>query len=209
MEYLSIIITVAIIHLLGVISPGPDFIMTARNSLKYSTRTGVYSSVGLGLSTFTHIAYCLAGVALIISQSILLFTIIKFIGAGYLMYIGYKSLKSKTSELSIVENHIKNDISKIKAIKIGYLTDILNPKATLLFLSIFTVVITPNTPLWAKIFMWLEMSVVTFLWYAFVASIISHKSVKSRIVNIQHYAEKFIGVVLIMLGIKVALSTSK
>src|SRR5579864_5031237 len=104
MEYLSIIITVAIIHLLGVISPGPDFIMTARNSLKYSTRTGVYSSVGLGLSTFTHIAYCLAGVALIISQSILLFTIIKFIGAGYLMYIGYKSLKSKTSELSIVEN---------------------------------------------------------------------------------------------------------
>jgi threonine/homoserine/homoserine lactone efflux protein len=120
-----------------------------------------------------------------------------------------KSLSSKTSELDIVENHLKKDISKLEAIKIGYLTDILNPKATLLFLSIFTVVITPSTPLWAKIFMWLEMSVVTFLWYALVAFIISHKSVKSRIVSIQRYAEKFVGVVLIALGIKVALSTSK
>jgi threonine/homoserine/homoserine lactone efflux protein len=95
MEYLSIIIAVAFIHLLGVISPGADFIMVMRNSLKYSTKTGVYSSIGLGLSTFTHVAYCLAGVALIISQSILLFNIIKFIGAGYLIYIGYKVSKFK------------------------------------------------------------------------------------------------------------------
>lgn len=208
MEYLPVILTVALVHLLAVMSPGPDFVMVTRNSLVYSRKTGIYSAIGLGFGIMVHIIYSLIGIGIIISQSILLFTVIKLLGAGYLIYLGYKSLTSKNTHIDIHTN-VKKDISKWKAIRIGFLTNVLNPKATLFFLSLFTLVISPQTPLSVKLIMGVEMSVATALWFALVAFLISHHLVKSRLSKTQKYAEKFIGVVLIGLGIKVALSTTK
>ena len=74
METLALIGTITIIHLLAVISPGPDFIMACRNSLIYSRKTGIWTAVGFGFGIMVHIFYSLAGLALIISKSILLST---------------------------------------------------------------------------------------------------------------------------------------
>lgn len=205
MEYLPIILTVAFVHLLAVISPGPDFIMITRNSLVYSRKTGIYSAIGLGFGILVHVTYSLVGIGLLIAQSIVLFNIIKFIGAGYLIYIGYKSLTSKSSHLNLNESH-KRDISKLSAIKIGFITNTTNPKATLFFLSLFTLVINPDTPLFVKLIMGAEMAIVTSLWFALVAYLISHSIVKNKLSKVQQKVEKVIGLVLIGLGIKVALS---
>ena len=113
MEYLALIGTVTIIHLLAVISPGPDFIMACRNSLTYSRKTGIYTAVGFGIGIAVHIFYSLAGLALIISKSILLFNTIKFLGAGYLIYIGLKSVLSKSSKIELGEHDKKEDITHI------------------------------------------------------------------------------------------------
>ena len=209
MEYVPIIATVALIHILGAMSPGPDFVLITRNSLMYSRKTGIYSAVGLGLGILVHVAYSLIGIGVIISQSIVLFHVIKFLGAAYLIYLGYKSLTSKPSNLTVNTAEATRDISEWQAIKIGFLTNVLNPKVTLFFLSLFTLVINPQTPFGVKVFMGVEMAIVTFLWFAFVAYVVSHDLVKSRVSKIQHFAERFIGVVLIALGIKVALSTSR
>ena len=209
MEYISIILTVALVHLLAVMSPGPDFIMVTRNSLVYSRKTGIYSAIGLGGGILVHVIYSLVGIGLIISQSVVLFNVIKYLGAAYLIYIGYKSITLKSSKLQLDTTEHKKDISPLKAMSIGFLTNVLNPKATLFFLSLFTLVISPTTPLGIKIFMGIEMAVVTALWFAFVAFLISNQLVKSRLQKVQSKAEKFIGFVLIGLGIKVALSSSK
>lgn len=209
MQYLSVILTVALVHLLAVISPGPDFIMITRNSLIYSRKTGIYSAIGLGFGILVHVTYSLIGIGLLIAKSIFLFNFIKFIGAAYLIYIGYKSLTSKSSRSGIENQNYRKDISKFRAFKIGFVTNVTNPKATLFFLSLFTLVINPNTPLAVKLFMGAEMSIVTTVWFSLVAYLVSHNLIKSKIGKIQHYAEKFIGVVLIVLGLKVALSTSK
>lgn len=207
MEYLSIISTVALVHFLAVISPGPDFILITRNSLIYSRKTGIYSAIGLGLGILVHVIYSLIGIGFLISQSIVLFNFIKYLGAAYLIYIGYKSLSSKSSDLSIQAQSKKHDISKFSAIRTGFITNVTNPKATLFFLSLFTLVINPNTPMFIKLFMGMEMVFATMLWFAFVAYLVSHHLIKSRVDKIQHFAEKFIGVVLIGLGLKVALSS--
>lgn len=207
MEYLPVILTVALVHLLAVISPGPDFIMITRNSLIYSGRTAIYSAIGLGLGILVHVIYSLFGIGLLISKSIVLFNIIKFFGAAYLIYIGYKSLTSKSSNIHLQNQSHKTDLSKLAAIKIGFITNITNPKATLFFLSLFTLVINPNTPFVVKFIMGMEMSIVTALWFSLVGLLVSHHLVKSRLGKIQHFAEKFIGVVLIGLGIKVALTS--
>lgn len=210
MEYVSLILSVALIHLLAVASPGPDFIMVVRNSLVYSRRSGVYTAVGLGLGILLHVTLALVGIAFIISQSVVLFNIIKFLGAGYLIYIGIKSLKAKPSTMEEGKAvAIKGDLTKLKAIWIGFVTNATNPKATLFFLSLFTLVIQPSTPLAIKGLMGAEMAIVTFAWFALIAVAISHHTIKQKITKIQHYIERVMGGVLILFGIVLASAQSK
>ncbi len=207
MEYIQLFITVATIHLLAVMSPGPDFLMVSRNSLVYSRGVGINSAIGLGLGILVHVVYSLIGIAWLISQSVLLFSIIKYIGAAYLIYIGYKSLRSRKMQVSRNATDNKNEISKFAAIRMGFLTNVLNPKATLFFLALFTQVIDPTTPLVVQALMGLEMAVVTFLWFAVVAVLLSHKRVQSKFAVMQHRVEQVFGVLLIALGVKVAVSS--
>lgn len=205
MEYLSIILTVAAIHLLAVMSPGPDFIMTLRNSLLYSRKSGIYSAIGLGLGILVHVTYCLAGIAVIISQSIVVFTTLKYLGAAYLLYIGIKSLRAKQPE-NIETDALteKKDLTKLQAIRSGFITNATNPKATLFFLSLFTLVIQPSTPFLIKAAMGIEMAVATALWFSLVAILVSHRIIRQRLTRFQHYIERFMGAVLILFGIKLA-----
>jgi RhtB (resistance to homoserine/threonine) family protein len=206
--YISAILTVALLHFLAVVSPGPDFIMISRNALVYSRRSGVYAALGLALGILVHITYSLVGIGLIIAKSLILFSILKFIGAGYLLYTGYKAFRSKESHLAVNEISQQKHMTKMEAIRMGFITNATNPKATLFFLSLFTLVISPKTPLSIKLIMGAEMSLVTFLWFAFVATILSHGLIRKRFVRVQHYVERVMGVLLIALGIKLALSTN-
>jgi len=184
--------------------------MVTKNSLIYSRRTGVFTALGLGCGIIIHVTYSLLGIAFIISRSILLFSIIKYVGAAYLIYIGYKSLRAKKVEApEELNTQIKQNITNRQAWKQGFITNITNPKVTLFFFSIFMQLIDPATPLFIQIIYGAEMSVVTFLWFAFVAWVLSCSAVKSRFHKVQHYFEKVMGAVLITLGIKVALSSSK
>ena len=205
MSYLTEFLTVALLHLLAVISPGPDFAIVTKNSLVYSRKAGICCSIGVGIGIIVHVTYSIVGIGLIISKSILLFSTIKYLGAAYLIYIGYKSIKSKDN-LQIKKAKIKKETSPWQSFKAGFLTNALNPKATLFFLSLFTLVIKTSTPFWLKLLYGAEMSIVTFLWFSIVAIILSHDSVKNYFSRIQHQVERVMGVVLILFGIKVALS---
>lgn len=208
-QYLAEFLTVAVLHLFAVMSPGPDFVMISRNSLVYSRKTGVLSALGLGLGILVHITYSLIGIGFIISKSIVIFSTIKFLGAGYLIYIGYKSLRSKPAQLNAEQQIETKEMSAFDSIKTGFLTNVLNPKATLFFLALFTQVIHATTPLYIKILYGIEMSSMTFIWFAFVALILSNQRIKQPFVKVQHYVERTMGAILIVLGIKVALSRAK
>ena len=204
-------ITIAGIHLLAVMSPGPDFAMILRNSFVYSRKTAVYTALGLGLGIMVHVAYSLVGLGLIISRSIILFNVIKILGALYLLYIGYMSIRAKpqvtSEESSIAAEETAQDIGKWKAIRLGFLTNILNPKATLFFLSIFSLAISPSTPMFIKILYGIEMSLATFMWFAGIAFFLSQNRIRVKFKKIQHWIERVMGGLLVALGIKILLSS--
>jgi len=209
MNYLPAILTVVLVHLLAAMSPGPDFILITRNSLVYSKRSGIYTAFGLALGICVHVAYSLVGIGFVIAQSVLLFSILKLIGAGYLIFIGYKALKAPRQVQTTEDQFREIHLEKNKALRMGFLTNVTNPKVTLFFLSVFTLVINPTTPLYIKLIMGAEMAVATFLWFSLVATIVSHPAIRNKIRNVQHYAEKAMGVLLITLGVRLALSSSK
>ena len=198
--YLAEFLTIAVLHLLAVMSPGPDFILISKNSLVYSRRTGVFSAIGLAFGIMLHITYCLIGIGLIISKSIIIFSLIKYAGAAYLIYIGILSLRAKPQNQKIDEIIIQKSITAWQAIKTGFLTNALNPKATLFFLAVFTQVIHQSTPIGIKILYGAEMSFMTFLWFSIVAIVLSHKKIKQPFLRVQHLVERTMGGILILLG---------
>lgn len=206
MENLTLIGTITLVHFLALISPGPDFILAVRNSLAYSRKTGIYTAIGFSLGIAVHIFYSVLGLALIISKSILIFNAIKFLGAGYLIYIGIKSFGSKASRINVENEEKKSDIRPTQAIKMGFLTNILNPKATLLFLSLFTFVVKPETPAYVLVIASAIMIINTALWFSLVSIFFTQKRVQNIFNKFQGAFNKIFGGLLIALGIKIALT---
>jgi len=206
---MSAFLTIAVIHFLAVMSPGPDFAIVTRNSLSYSRKDGIATAAGCGFGILVHVVYSLLGIGLLISRSILLFTIIKYIGAGYLIYIGWKALTTKSEEIGFSDKKELQPISVWQAFRNGFFTNVLNPKATLFMLALFTQVIEHSTPVVIQALYGFYMGAATFVWFSFIASVLSLHSIKKCFKNIQSSVERVMGALLIALGLKVAFSTQE
>lgn len=150
MSFLNDWLTVFFIGLLAVVSPGSDFALTLRNSLVYSRQAGIYTAIAVRAGNLVHTTYSIVGIGAIISRSILLFNVLKWLGAVYLFYIGIKSLRAKKQSYQVSSQKQTKDISRCLAFRIGLLANLLNPKATLFYL-VFTQIIHPATPLAAQV----------------------------------------------------------
>jgi len=204
---LAIIIAVFAAHLLAVASPGPDFFVVVKNALAGGRRVGVWTAVGIALGLIVHILYSLFGLAYIISQSLILFTVIKLLGASYLIYIGCRSLRAKGGEAKTIEHEEKREISWSRALKTGFITNTLNPKAALYFLSLFTLVISPETSTATLVIISMGLVLLTGVWFALVALFFSQKNVQQVYLKSEGVFNKIFGSILIGLGLKLA-STS-
>ena len=202
-SYIHDFIIIAIIHLIAVISPGPDFALICRQGLIYGRKTSIWTSIGIGCGILVHIFYCIIGIAIIIENSIFLFTAIQVMGALYLFYLGVLSIKSSFSKLKVDISFDVEIISSYSAFSMGFLTNILNPKATLFFISLFSIVIKPTTAISIQIFYGLWMSLITGLWFIFLSFFLTTEIISKKIDKIGYIIQKVMGLVLIIFSIKI------
>ena len=205
MEYLPLIGAVALLNLLAAISPGPDFVMTVKNSLCFSRRAGIFTSLGISIALGFHLIFWAAGIGLIISKSIILFSIIKYLGAGYLIYIGIGSILAKGSKLDIKEERSGTDLTRLQAFRMGFLTNILNPKVTLFFLSMFTFVISNSTPVSVILIISVIIIASAFIWFTIVSIFLTNQHVQRVFLRYEKIINKTLGGFLILLGIRILL----
>ncbi len=198
------LITVATITVLAVVSPGADFALVTRNSMLRSRRAGVLTSVGIALGVLVHVAYSMLGVGLVISQSILLFSLIKYLGAAYLVYLGITMLRS--SKQSVGQDALPA-LSDVAALKSGFLTNATNPKTTLFVVSLFTQVISPQTPLAMQFGYGVFMSLAHLVWFVLVACAFSSAPAQRVVARARQHIERAIGAVLVCLGVTLALAS--
>ncbi len=193
---------------LVLLSPGPDFVVAVRNSIMHSRFTGLMTAVGFGLGVMVHCAYTLAGIATIISQSVILFNIIKLMGAAYLIYIGIQALRSKGhKEVTIDTGKIpQKPMSAHSALLNGFLTNVLNPKATIFFLAVFSQFINGDTSLGTQITYLVTCFTMTALWFSMVAIFLTIPKVRYAFLNFAHWIDRICGGMLIALGLKLALT---
>ncbi|MEM6811277.1 MAG: LysE family transporter [Pseudomonadota bacterium] len=197
------------IFILALASPGPDFVVIVRQSILYSKLCGILTALGFAIGVAVHVGYVVFGLATIIAQSTVIFTIIKVLGAAYLFYLGIQALRSKgfhpPSPMAGEDRKKSKEISLFKAFQIGFLTNLLNPKATLFFMAVFSQFITPDTVIIEKIILCMTCIVMTFLWFSFVAIILSLPILRRKFLNISVWIDKVCGVALIALSIKLLL----
>jgi len=206
MGSLILISTILAIHVFAWFTPGPLFVLIVRNSLVYSRKSGIWTAVGVAIGNFIHISYSVMGIALIILASPVAFNVIKFLGVGYLTYLGIKTffIKVETQKADTTSDEHK-DISPFKAAKIGFLTNILSPQASLFFASIFATVMASGSPFWVVIFLWIAMPLNSFVMATILSTFFTQKRIRAFYGRYQHIANKLLGAALLAFAVMIAI----
>lgn len=199
---------IATAHFFAVASPGPDLAIVIKQSINHGKRHALITSVGIGIAIFIHVGYSALGVGLLIKESPMMFNILKYLCALYLIFIGYKSLSVKPNKAIFNPDvSIETKQHQLQAFNLGFITNVLNPKATLFFLSIFSVVITQEiSNVWLSIYA-VYLSLATMIWFCVISLVLSKDRVRSKFLMLGHYFDRLMGVILIFLAIKVAFTS--
>lgn len=194
------------VMMVALASPGPDFVMAVRSSILYSRRIGIWTSVGFALGVAVHVTYTLMGLAAVISHSVFAFSLIKYAGAAYLIYIGIKSLHSSgfSQGETLGEGYAAPTFSAMTALRMGFLTNLLNPKAAVFFLAIFSQFVHETTPTWVQVIYAVSCVLLTLIWFSGVAVILTQAPVRAAFLSVSKWIDRICGGALIALGLKLA-----
>ena len=199
---------VALAHLLAVASPGPDFAIVLKQSLTHGRRTAIWTSLGIGVAILLHVTYSLLGLGLLLRSSVLWFSVVKYAGAAYIAWIGVQSLRAKPRRTAEITGAGTALIPKPHgAFATGFLTNALNPKATLFFISLFVLVVSPTTPKLIQAGYGLWMSLATMAWFTFVSVVFAREDVRGKFLRYSHWINRALGVVFLAFALSLALAS--
>jgi threonine/homoserine/homoserine lactone efflux protein len=185
------------------LSPGPDMLYTAARSLSQGSKAGIFSALGIFAGCLFHIAAATVGLSALIAQSAFWFGLIKYAGAGYLVFLGLRSLlagKETTKELANLSFLPYN-----KVFLQGMITNLLNPKVAIFFLSFLPQFVNPASEHVKEqiIFLGLWFAVQGTLILIIIAMLTGYFSrLLKRNKNFWKWQEKFTGLILVGLGIR-------
>jgi len=211
MTYIEQFFLIAVVHFLAVASPGPDFAIILKQSIRYDRRTAIFTSFGIATGILLHVTYSLIGIGLLIASDERLFTALKYLAASYFCYIAWHSLRAKKPENINDQSQASSNLpdefpSPKKAFFTGFLINGLNVKATLFFVSLFSVIIIPETPFAIKLSYGLYMTVATAAWFVLLSYLLTQSRVR-RLLQVKGYLlDRVMGVVLLFLAIQLVLS---
>lgn len=192
-------LTIAILHLFAVASPGPDFLLVTRQCLRFDRTVAIWASAGIATGILFHSFIAITGVTLIISSNPEVFKWLKVLASIYIAYLGYLSIfKSSTT---VNDEDKKDNENYVGSFTLGLITNILNPKAILFFITVFTAVVDVSTTRLLLGLYGLYMSITTFIWFTGISYIFSNQRLRDRYKQFIPFFEKGIGIVLIIIAL--------
>ena len=198
------LIIITSVHLLAAASPGPDFVLVSQQTLSNGKRAGLLCSIGIALGLSVHILYSAFGLAAVIANSSSALWLIKLLGGTYLIYLGINGLRAKARR-GEATTAVANQTA-LKTIGLGFLCNALTPKAPIYFISLFTIVLSQNTPVQHLLIYGIWMMVLQFAWFSFLTLLLSRPMVTDRFQALGHWIDRVAGGAMLLLGIKVLVS---
>lgn len=194
-----------VMSILLIILPGPDTAIATNNTLAAGKAGGFKTIIGTCCALMIHTFAAVVGLSAIIVKSAMLFSVFKYVGAVYLMYLGCKTLwalKNKKPAEMPVENKYENK----SCFKQGFLTNLLNPKVAVFFLTFLPQFVDAGSdPFVPFLTMGMTYTVLTALWFVFYIYLLNQISAFMKKPRTQAVFEGLTGIVLIGFGVKLAM----
>jgi RhtB (resistance to homoserine/threonine) family protein len=201
------IISFAIFGLLIVISPGADFVLVFQNSLGRGRKAGLFTALGVGVGVCVHVTYSILGISHLISQNIFLFSIVKYAGSAYLIYLGMMELLR--SKLKLVQKEVEHEKgSVVGCFTQGFFCNLLNPKTMLFFLSVFSQLISSENDNMSFVLMYgLYIALLHGAWFCLMAVVVTSERVSVLFERFSRRISQVCGAGLITFGALLSLNT--
>ncbi|MDA0425872.1 LysE family translocator [Stutzerimonas frequens] len=190
------------------LSPGPDLLYVLSRTLSGGRRIGVVSACGVCSGALVHVAFAALGISAILATSALAFTVVKYVGAAYLLYLGFQALRSAGGGTALAFNAAPR-ASAWKAYRQGVLVDLLNPKAAIFFMAFLPQFVRPDhgsVPLQLLV---LGVLVVVVAIIVEVALVLLAARATTALRNnpvMSQWIDRTLGSILIALGIRLGLA---
>lgn len=196
-------LSLATICVLGAMSPGPSLAVVLRNTLAGGRAEGVKTALAHGFGVGIYAFATAAGLAVLLAGSPWLFTVVQWLGAFFLAYLGYKSLFGGQSGPGEAVQQETDSSFQVNGLRSGFLTAFLNPKLAIFFAALFSQFVSVDAGLWEKTLMALTAAVIDTVWYLLVALSLSHSSVHDFLRQQTRLLNTAFGIILMFLAIRV------
>ena len=206
-QYLIELASLMAIFSFAIVVPGADTAMVMRQAIVHGRKAAILTSFGIGTALMFHVTYTILGLGLIISKSIMLFNVIKWAGVAYLIYIGIQSLRAGSTDLDTgtAEATEKGAPQSVfKGFALGFMANALNPKPVFFFLSIFSTVVSHDTPSVVKLGYGLVMASCLIAWFVAVSFFLTTPAMRAAFGRASKWINRASGAVFIAFGLKLA-----
>lgn len=204
MSHIPQLMTIAVVFLLGAMSPGPDFMAVTSHALT-SRRAGLQVALGVTSAIAIWAALAMFGLGILLVEIGWLYMTVRLAGALYLIYLGVRILLSvRHRPASMAIKAIKSGASA--AWRSGFLIGITNPKTAAFFGSLFITVLPLNAPLGIQAAALIVISLVALSWFGLVALLFSTEQVRVVYGKIRRPIDALLGMILLALGLRLALT---
>ncbi len=201
--------TLAIAHLFAVASPGPDFAVVSRYSVRFGAKIGMWVSLGVALGILIHVTYSVLGLALVIKTTPMLYSFLLLGAAAYFFWLAATLLRAKKPTVSdgglnegnIPQLSVEQPPSIRRSIGLGFLTNGLNMKATMFFLALFTSVIAVQTPFVVKSVYGAYLAVATFIWFAALSLLLGKTRLRHWLLSHGYWFDRAMGLIVLILAL--------
>lgn len=200
MELIYILVTVCTIWGVAVVTPGPNFFLTAHTAVDDSRLSSFFVVLGITFGTLIWAVCGFMGINVLFKTVPVLFFTLKLLGGLYLIYLGLKLIFSKSSN----GKSIKPAGSNLKSFKTGALTNLTNPKTAAFVTSLFATVMPADVSVGYGVVGIAAMCAISFLWYSSVAIVFSQNRFKSLYHRAEGAIRKTAGVIFVAFGARLA-----
>ena len=196
MEWVIVFVGVFAIFIPALMLPGPDFIAVVRASMAQGTAAGLLTTIGVSAGLGVYASLSLLGLSAILVEYQWLAWTIRITGGCYLAYLGFRLVFTTPAPL-VVETSGRR---RGNPLVLGFLVTLTNPKAIVLFTSVFATAMTGDTPHWVMVLMIALVVMSALIWYAIVSVFMSSEPVIERFRDSQHWIERAAGVCFVAIG---------
>lgn len=192
------------ICLLGAMSPGPSLAVVMKSTMALGHRQGYTTAIAHGVGVALYGLLTVTGLAVIITRSPAVFLAIQLMGAAYLIYLGIKSLRSKTG------TGVQTDVAAANSNPAldGFLVAFLNPKLAVFMLALFSQFLHPGMGAVAKGIMVATVGITDASWYCVIVALLSRRSFMARLQHSAPTIDRVFGIILIALALTVLVRTA-